>query len=44
LTLDGLIKACVASEAVSEGDPKLTELITLPMRANLDALKPTAKK
>jgi len=44
LTLDGLIKACVASEAVSEGDPKLIELITLPMRANLDALKPTAKK
>lgn len=44
LTLDALITLCVASEAVSEGDPKLAELNALPMRASLDALKPAAKK
>jgi hypothetical protein len=44
LTLDALITLCVDSEAVSEGDPKLTELNVLPMRASLDALKSAAKK
>ena len=44
LKLDGLIRASVDSEAVSEGDPKLIELNALPMRASFDAIKPTAKK
>ena len=44
LTLDALITLCVDSEAVSEGDPKLTGLNVLPMRASLDALKSAAKK